>query len=217
MSFLDEWMKGLRMPEGPAPGSASPPGGWMPRLETPRLILRSPRLGDGADLFRCTSDPEVARHCLWTAHRTKRETRRSLRILQAQHRAGEPSSYVIERREDRRVIGTIGYVRCEEEHRLAEVGYSLARDCWNQGFATEALSALLACAFGALGLHRVEAIHELDNPASGRVLEKCGFRREGILRGRVMNKGRWADVALWAILAEDRAGGATAEGRPGGG
>ena len=58
-------------------------------------------------------------------------------------------------------------------------------------------------AFRELGLHRVEAQHETDNPASGRVMQKCGMRREGTLRGRILNKGRYVDVDLYAILRED--------------
>ena len=57
--------------------------------------------------------------------------------------------------------------------------------------------------FTVLRLHRVEAMHECDNPASGRVMEKCGMRHEGTLRGKVFNKGNFHDVELWAMLRED--------------
>ena len=89
------------------------------------------------------------------------------------------------------------------ENRSAEVGYSLAREYWNQGFMTEALRAVLDLAFRKLNLHRVEAQHETDNPASGRVMLKAGMRHEGTMRGRLFNKGRFVDVDVYAILRED--------------
>jgi len=53
-----------------------------------------------------------------------------------------------------------------------------------------------------MGLHRIEAQHESDNPASGRVMDKVGMRREGTLYGRLYNKGRYVDVELYAILRD---------------
>lgn len=58
-------------------------------------------------------------------------------------------------------------------------------------------------AFTELGVYRICARYETDNPASGRVLAKCGFRAEGVLRGAVYNKGRFSDVAVCGILRRD--------------
>ena len=57
--------------------------------------------------------------------------------------------------------------------------------------------------FESMDINRIEAQHELDNPASGRVMEKCGMRKEGVLRQRLYNKGKFVDVALYAILKSD--------------
>ena len=175
----------------------------LPVLETRRLRLRALTMRDEGDMFRYASDPEVSRHVLWDAHRTPRDTRSTLRSALRQYRAGQPSSFAIERKSDRRMIGTIGFMWINCEHRSGEVGYSLARDCWNQGYATEALQAVLDFGFDTLRLHRIEAQHETDNPASGRVMEKCGMVCEGTLRSRVFNKGRFSDVKLYAVLRED--------------
>ena len=64
----------------------------------------------------------------------------------------------------------------------------------------EALEALLEFGFQELHMNRIEAQHEVDNPASGRVMAKVGMQPEGILRSRLFNKGRYVDVALYAIL-----------------
>ena len=62
---------------------------------------------------------------------------------------------------------------------------------------------MIAYTFETMDVNRIEAQHELDNPASGRVMEKCGMKKEGVLRQRLYNKGKFVDVALWAILRED--------------
>ena len=114
-----------------------------------------------------------------------------------------PSSYGIVLKATGRVVGTIGFMWYSEENHSVEVGYSLARGLWNQGLMTEALKAVMRLSFEELQVHRVEAQHETSNPASGRVMLKCGMRHEGTLRGRIYNKGRFVDVELYAILRED--------------
>ena len=92
----------------------------------------------------------------------------------------------------------------QHDNAAAEVGYSLARNCWGQGIMTEALGAVLDYAFDVLRLNRVEAIHETDNPASGAVMRKCGMKYEGQMRQKLYNKGRYVDVEMYAILRCDR-------------
>lgn len=175
----------------------------LPTLETPRLLLRKVVMGDAPDLYAYGSDPEVAKHVLWEAYRSESEARMYVRYLQRQYRADQPSSWGIVHKQDDRVVGTIGFMWWNHDHHSAEVGYSLSRAYWNQGLMSEALREVLHYGFDTMGLHRIEAQHEWDNPASGRVMEKAGMRREGHLRGRLYNKGRYADVVLYAILRED--------------
>ena len=175
----------------------------LPVIDTARLRLRPLTMRDEKDMFRYASDPAVSRHVLWETHENPRQTRAHLRSALRQYRAGDPSSFAIERKSDHRMIGTIGFMWINCEHRSGEVGYSLARDCWNQGYATEALGAVLRFGFETLRLNRIEAQHTVENPASGRVMEKCGMRREGVLRQRVYNKGSFQDVVLYAMLRSD--------------
>ena len=175
----------------------------LPVLETTDLILRPLRRDDAEDLFSWSSDPEVARYVLWEPHQDLRDTRAYLRYMRGLYRSGQPSSWGMVLRETGAVIGTVGFMWLSEENRSAEVGYSLARPCWNRGLATQALSAVVCSAFSSLNLNRIEAQRDLRNPASGRVLEKCGFSQEGILRSRIRNKGEFIDVVLYAILRRD--------------
>lgn len=175
----------------------------LPVLQTSRLVLRPMTMRDAQDIYDYSCDKEVARHVLWDAHRSVADSRAYLRFIIRQYREGLPSSYGIVLKETNRVIGTIGFMWMNQDNSTVEVGYSLARAHWNQGLMTEALSALIDMAFTKLNLHRIEAQHETSNPASGHVMQKCGMRKEGTLRGRIFNKGKFVDVDLYAILRED--------------
>lgn len=175
----------------------------VPLLETPRLRLRRLRMRDAKDLFAWTSDREVARYVLWEAHQSLRDTRAYLRYMHGLYRRAMPSSWGIELKETGQVIGTIGIMAWFPDCRSVEVGYSLGRAWWHRGYAPEALGRLMNLLFREGGINRIEAQCDVRNPASARVMEKCGMRLEGILRQRVFNKGEAVDVMLYAALAED--------------
>ncbi|MDO9353805.1 MAG: GNAT family protein, partial [Solirubrobacteraceae bacterium] len=87
--------------------------------------------------------------------------------------------------------------------RRAELGYALARQAWGGGYMHEALQALVAHAFEALQLHRLEADIDPRNAASARSLERLGFVREGLLRERWIVDGEVSDSALYGLLAPE--------------
>ncbi len=178
------------------------PDTYMPPIQTPRLILRRLNMADAQDLYEYFKDPEVARFVLWSAHRSISDTRFFLRCLLRQYRAGEYASYGIQSRETGRIIGTIGFAQFVREHRCAEIGYSLARSQWNRGYMTEALSAMLRQGFEVEQFHRIEAMHDVRNPASGRVMLKCGMQLEGVMHGKLCNKGEYIDVCLYGITQQ---------------
>ena len=183
----------------------SPPAFFyhLPVLETEDLILRKPQKKDAKDIYLYASDEQVARYVLWEPHRSLAETRLFVRDLRSRVRAGYPSSWVGVLRDTGRVIGTIGFVWYSTDNHSAELGYSFSREYWNRGYATQALKIVIDTVFRYLPVKRLEAQHDLRNPASGRVMQKCGFRQEGILRNRILNKGEYVDTALYAILRSD--------------
>ena len=175
----------------------------LPTLETERLILRPLRMRDAEDLFAYAKDPEVSRHVLWETHQSVWDSRMYLRGAIRQYRRGQPGSFAITLKQSGRMIGTIGFMWINVDYSSGEVGYSLSRDYWNRGIMTEALREVLRFGFEDLALNRIEAQHETSNPASGKVMEHAGMRFEGVLRQRIKNKGRFVDVALYAILRGD--------------
>lgn len=175
----------------------------MPRIETQRLILRKVSMRDAEDVFAYASDPQVAKYVLWNAHKSMLETKSYIRFLMHQYRDAVPGNYVIVWKQTGQVVGTIGYMAYEREDSCVEIGYSIGRRWWNMGITTEAFAALIRHTFLEMHIHRIEARHDTENPASGRVMQKCGLRPEGVQRGKVFNKGSYRDVAMWAILRED--------------
>lgn len=177
----------------------------MLRLETPRLILR-PFQDDDLDAFVAyRSDPEVARYQSWEAPFPRAQGEAFIAEMQAAQ-PGAPGLWyqlAIERRAQLGLIGDCVFHRFAHEPRQAEIGFSLARAAQGQGYATEAISRLLAHLFDALALHRVTAICDAANRPSARVLERVGMRREGHLIENVWFKGRWGSEYHYALLRRE--------------
>lgn len=175
----------------------------LPILEGERLRLRAPRMEDAADLYCYARDEENCRYVLWERHRSLSDSRDALRHLIWQNKRGLPGSFAIELKAEARMIGTIGFQSIDTQALSAEVGYSIARRLWGRGLATEALSLVLGYAFSGLDLQRVEASHDVLNPASGAVMRKAGMTSVGLEENSLVIKGRRADMMRYAIDRAD--------------
>jgi len=150
------------------------------RLETERLILRRPRAEDAEAIFaRYASDSEVTRFLGWPRHGSVQATREFLEFSDAEWSRWPAGPFLVWSRDDGDLLGSTG-LGFETPYRAA-TGYVLAKDAWGKGYATEALGAVVGVA-GRVGVVRLYALCHLENRASFRVLEKCAFAREGILR-----------------------------------
>lgn len=98
------------------------------------------------------------------------------------------------------MIGSIGVVRLDDFTQSATIGYCIGHPWWGQGFVTEAFGAVLSFLFDAVGARCVNACHDPRNPASGRVMQKCGLRREGVWRGGGKNNQGVCDEVWYSIL-----------------
>lgn len=180
-----------------------PPLPPQPTLETARLRLRPFRPEDAPWLVRELSDGAVAGGTLNVPHPYPPE--RATEFIAEQPgrlAAGKGIAWAIERRDDGAPLGAVG-LNLTRAHRRGELGYWIAKSAWGQGIATEASRAVIAVGFDALGLHRVDAHHYVENPASGAVMRKLGMRYEGRLRQVVWRDGVPRDLELYAILATD--------------
>src|ERR1041385_6067954 len=148
-----------------------------PTLQTERLTLRPMTVADAAELHRLVNDVESARDTMMIPP-PQREGRAEEWIGKHQERFDKNEEVVfgIERREDGAFVGVIGVI--PEPHDMAEFGYWIGQEYWNHGYATEAAAAVIDYTFRTLGVNRIEALHFVRNPASGRVMEKCGMKYE---------------------------------------
>ena len=104
---------------------------------------------------------------------------------------------------DDHVIGTTTLFHFDPRHRRAEVGYALRSDHWGRGLASEAVTLAIDWVLRTLDLHRVEADIDPRNDSSRRLLERLGFRSEGVLRERFFVGDSATDTELFGILASE--------------
>lgn len=174
------------------------------RLETERLILRRFTVEDAQDMFdNWAHDPEVAKYVTWAPHPDAAATKELLTLWSAQAEEMDTYNWCIVWKQSGEAIGNISVVRLHERAETAEIGYCLSARFWGQGIMTEAFRAVIAYLFTCVGVNRIEARHDTRNPASGRVMEKCGMTKEGVLRQRERNNAGRCDLAIYSILREE--------------
>ncbi|MCM1479191.1 MAG: GNAT family N-acetyltransferase [Muribaculaceae bacterium] len=177
-------------------------------IETPRLFLRPFRSEDAPAMFRnWASDREVTRFLTWNAHRSLADSEYVLNMWTAAYNDIKTYRWAIVPKETGEPIGGIDVVHIYENTDTAEIGYCIGRNWWNRGIVTEAFSAIIPYLF-EVGFNRIEAVHAVKNPASGRVMEKCGLKYEGTLRQFFRSAaGDLLDISYCSILREEFFGG----------
>jgi [ribosomal protein S5]-alanine N-acetyltransferase len=169
-------------------------------LETPRLILRPIAAADWPAIHRYMSDAAVTR---WLPEGCLDEAQAQ---AFAQKNAGRSATNVaVVERGSGELVGHMPFHPWfgPATH---EVGWVITAERQGRGYATEAARALLAFAFGPLGCHRVIATCQPENPASWRIMEKLGMRREAHFRQALYQEsGEWWDEYFYAILANEYA------------
>jgi [ribosomal protein S5]-alanine N-acetyltransferase len=154
-------------------------------IETRRLALRRPRLDDAQAIFeRYAQDREVTRYLMWLPHQSVATTSAFLAKCQTEWQDAVGFGYVITRKP---ADDAIGMIDLRLNGMQADLGYVLARPHWGEGLMPEAASALVAIALGQSAIVRVQAICDVDNRASARVLERAGLLFEGMLHKHVIH------------------------------
>jgi ribosomal-protein-alanine N-acetyltransferase len=168
-------------------------------LETERLQLQPLTETDAAELFPLMDDPEVM------AYRDMPEIDDPdlvAEIVKAQVAGmtdGHAIHWSIRAIDDGGFVGCCDLTEIDRRHKRAEVGFMLGRGAWGQGYALEAMQAVVAYA-ATSGLRRLTARTHLGNRRSESVLEKLGFKEEGLLRGHVLRDGERRDCRLFGLL-----------------
>lgn len=149
-------------------------------IETRRLVLRKIEATDAEGIFEeYAQDPEVAKYMSWAPHQSLTDTYQFLDLVLENWEKETEFTFLIFPKEGNTLIGCIG---ASIKDCKAHCGYVLARHAWGKGFTSEAFQALIPELFARQGIERVEAICDLENIGSARVMEKSGLQHEGILR-----------------------------------
>ncbi len=208
------------MTETSAPGS--PVGKEVPEIPTRRLLLRALRMEDAPRVRELAGDREIAANTANIPHPYEDGLAEAWIDSQAERRSrGQAVVFAVQLRGDfaagsddtlrpGELVGAVG-LELDPENRLAELGYWIGKPYWGRGLATEAALAVLRYGFEELSLNRIHAHHFAHNASSGRVLEKIGMVREGYRREHVRKWGRFVDVVLYGVLADEYGSAESAE------
>ena len=183
---------------------AEAPPGTLQFLHAPRLRLRLLEKTDVDALTPFFSDDAVTCYLQDDSWRSAEDAQTWGEECCAMNAAGKAAWFVCIENATNRIIGTCVLFNYDPLCRRVEIGYTIAREYWKQGFAFEATATLINHAFTALGLARIEAVIHVSHAVSQRVALKLGFTREGLLRNwRLNNKGELHDVVIFSLLKDD--------------
>lgn len=158
-------------------------------MDTERLTLRKFVLSDAKGMYEnWATDEKVSRYVSWNVHESLEETQAIIKNWIQEYETGS-YNWAVELKETGELIGSIATVSISEKHHYCEIGYCYGSRFWGQGYATEALKAVLDYLLNECRMHLVEAKHYSANPASGRVMEKAGMVKEAVLKDRRFDVG----------------------------
>ncbi len=175
----------------------------LPVLDTPRLRLRMFTADDLADAVPLYTDPQVCRHLNMVPDADEAAVRTRLDRFVSDYGRGTLHLWAVARQEDNRAMGAIVLKRSAEGWPSANIGYAFARAYWGNGYATEALRAVVDLSFAVVALHRLDIDHFPENTASARVISKNGFYYEGYLHEAAHSKGLIRSLRQYCLLRSE--------------
>ena len=173
-----------------------------PIIETERLVLRPVMLDDAEAMFEYASNKENTRYTFPT-NQSLEETKNNIAQFYLVNPLGR---WGIELKSNGQFIGTIDLHKIDPVLKKAAIGYIINKKYWNQGLTTEANRAVIELAFEKIGMNKLTALHDKDNPASGKVMEKSGMRfshEEPYARMDQHEKGRIVTRVHYVLTKED--------------
>ena len=173
--------------------------------ETQRLILRPFRNDDAQQMFdNWAGDDEVTKYMTWPSRKNIEDTQNVVEGWTKRYSADNFYHWAIVTKDKNQHIGFISVISCDENVGKVELGYAIGKKWWHKGIMAEALSAVTDYLFNTVGVRRIQACHDTNNPDSGKVMQKCGMQYEGTMRRAEKTNNGICDLAYYAILAEDK-------------
>jgi ribosomal-protein-alanine N-acetyltransferase len=175
----------------------------FPDLESERLVLRQLTYDDVDFVFQHLSHPRVTEFLLDEPPLVERSQAREIIDFFKEPESKTRNRWGIVLKESNQLIGTCGFHKWDKRHFRAETGYDLSPDYWGRGIMAEALRVVIKNGFETMGLHRIDALVYVKNLRSVKLLDKLGFKREGILRDYFFLNGRFYDHYLMSLIKAD--------------
>jgi [ribosomal protein S5]-alanine N-acetyltransferase len=173
-------------------------------IETQRLILRRFTRDDSDSMFNnWASDGDISKYMRWQQHENIEDTKSIIKQWLLDYNRASFYIWAITLKESDEPIGSIGLFVINENDLCGDVGYSLGKKYWGQGITTEALRGVLGFAFENIGFNRIETYHSINNPASGKVMQKSGMIFEGFAKQKYKSIFGFEDCNMYSILKED--------------
>jgi len=174
-------------------------------IETKRLILRKFNKLDGVYMFKnWAGDSNVCKFLSWPPYENVGAVQNKVHEWVESYEDASFYNWAIVLKEMNEVIGSIGVVESTDNNMHCEVGYCIGKAFWGQGIMTEAHCAVMEFLFYEVGYHRIQARHDVQNRASGIVMQKSGMQFEGIMRdANIRRDGSFCDYAVYARLSTD--------------
>jgi len=176
----------------------------FPILETQRLRLHKIGMQDQNEFLHLRSSRIVMKYIDRPLAKTKHDILQLIEMMVELIDTNQGLTWTISLPEDPKMIGTVHLWKISRENHRAEIGYLLHPDFQGRGLMTECLKAVISYGFNELKLHSIEANVNPNNLASIRVLEKCGFVREGYYKENYFYEGKFLDSAIYSILTPDK-------------
>lgn len=175
----------------------------FPTFETKRLKLVHIDHQYDQAFFDIMSDASVTKHYGMDSLQSTDQATKIIDSFQSTYEKKQGMRWGIIWKETNTFIGTIGLNNLTTKSKRAEIGYELHPNYWRKGIATEAIEAVLNYSFKDLGLFRMGAVTFPDNVSSNNLLEKVGFKKEGILRGYLYQNNQSHDAYVFSMLSTD--------------
>jgi len=172
-------------------------------IKTSRFALRNVTHADAAALFSILSNPSVTEHLHFDPYSSLEQVHARIDEMLCLLAQNKPTQWIIERNEDRRVIGYAGFIDINYQSRVGEVSVVLHPDYWGQGIAKEAGFTVVYCGFFAMGLNKIKSCVNEHNTRSIALHEKSGFFFEGRLRQEECKNGMFSDLLVYSLLRDE--------------
>ena len=176
----------------------------FPQLETDRLILREMMLDDVEFYFRHFNNNKIVEGSCHPGPESFEAAKEELeRYCKTPFKENRGIRWGIVRKGSKELIGTCGYYDWDKTARRAEIGYDLDPACWGQGIMTEALRTMLVYGFEKMELNRIQAIIDSKNTRSIKLVQRLGFKKEGVLRQNSYFNGQFRDDVIFSLMKKE--------------